>query len=69
MRMVRQVPQMERWPGPEQCRRRGRGAGAEDGEPWRGRVSVHAAEGRTVWVWMTGAGWGSSRLSWVVLLS
>jgi hypothetical protein len=43
--MVGLVPGMGRCLCPEKCRGRGRGAGAEDGEAWRGRVSVYAAEG------------------------
>jgi hypothetical protein len=42
IRKVGRVPKMGRHPGSEKRRGWARGAGAEDGEVWSGRVSVHA---------------------------
>jgi hypothetical protein len=39
-----EVPEMGRWPGLAKCRGWGHGAGAEDGELWRGQVSMYAAD-------------------------
>lgn len=46
--MVGRVPEMGRCAGPETCRGWGQGAGAENREVWRARVSVHAGDGRVV---------------------
>jgi hypothetical protein len=62
-----QVPEMGRCPGLEKCRGRGRGAGAEDGQVWSGRVSVHAAEGHLGRAVCGGEACRCRRLQWMVM--